>query len=484
MLANLLLVFTVSASLPASGAERFLASASALEASSSAPAAQRIEAQAWLAITRTLLKNQQPEGPPTTALTSTLLMETWGVACVEAAATFPASKATSTAAFAQANEVARLLILAAPSRAARVLVFGGEFALAQDDHTLATNFASRAGNLVDWKANPSGSGNGSLASLLAALSECDHLRRLGTNVAHADRALVIGAVAVQPACAATFETLLDHDDLHSTESAARLLHELNLSSSAHAAAMLAQRTPALEKVPALRLLLAETLMRGGDLAGGLQTLGGPDVLASLRGREQASIMLARALGMAHNGDAKAARETLPMIGGIDNRFFAAIAIDSRLLDRGEREPADVLKDFSTLRAVRTGGLDPYLGAIGAHPSRIDRVLNATIASGRWDLIATLLHPLFQAKGQSGDDWLEERLALLARGLVAAELDDPAAWSALAEAIARLDRIDSQVKALCTLGAWWHALKGDAPLPNSVRVALQSTLEAIAIAPQP
>ena len=484
MLAHLLVSFTLSAPLAGGGAERLLASASALEASSSDSLAKQIEAQAWLAITRTLLNNDPPQGPPDTALTSALLIEAWGVACVEAAAALPASEATSTSAFAQVNEVARLLILASPSGASRTLVFGGELALAQNDHDRAKNVANHAGNLVDWKANPSGSGNGSLASLLGALGECELLARLGTNVSRADRALVAAAAAAQPACEATFKTLLAHDDLTSTEGAARLLYELHQTSSSHAAALLAQRMPALIDIPALRLLLAETLFRGGDLEGGMKTLGGPDALAAFRGREQANLALARAVGMARNGDAKAARETIPRIGGIDNRFFAAIETDSRLLDRGELEPADVLKDFATLRAVRTAGLDPFLGSIAAHPTRLDRVVKATIASGRWELMATLLTPIFQAKGQSGDDWLERRLACLARGLAASGTVSPAAWSSLVEAVARLDRVDSQVQALCTLAAWWHSLQGDAPLPDAMRSTLQSTLESIAVAPQP
>jgi hypothetical protein len=484
MLSSILLSLAISATPNASGAARLLTTASTIEASSSAPLRQKIKAQAWLAVTTASLQGDPAQGPPPHAITSTSLLTEWGVTCLEAASSLPNSPETISYAFAQADEAIRLLATDNPPGAARVCVLAGELAFALNKTKRAREFAIHAGDLVEWRANPIGSGNGSLAMLLASIQECDLLSRLGEGVPASHRAQVAAAAATQPACAASFKELLNNTTFDATESVARLLYELHATGSAEAATQLAARCPAVKEFPELQLLLTQILMLGGDLEGGYAMLGGKDLIDNLRSGDRAQVLLAQTIGMARTGELVAARDAIADIGGIDRKFFAAIEIDSRRLDRGEIEPSEVLADFTTLRAVRTGGLDPFIAAIATHPNRLDRVAQVAVASGQWDLLGTLLKPLFQAKGQSGDDWLEQRIAFLARTLSRTNTQLPDAWSAMISQASALTRVDSQVEAICAMAAWWHAAFGDAPLSEEMQAALISTLETIALEEQP
>lgn len=485
MVCLMLMSLVLASTPPSPGAERLVRTAAALESSSPAPLRQHVQARAWIALANTALGGDPPEGPPQAALPSTTLIADWALACVDAASTFPPNAKATASAEAQVEEVAHLLMLADPSEAARTLVRGGELALAGGNLEKAKELAMRAGARVEWAQNPLGSGTGSLATLLAALGECEMLKRLGNDVPAQSRALVAAAAATDPRCAEVFESLLRDPESHfdSRENAGRLLHELRLVASAPVAEALLRFTPSIVETPALNLLLAQTLLAGGQIEKGMVLIGGEEGIRQLTTSDRARTLLARAIGLARAGELAAARAEIPKIGGIDRRFFAAVQIDSRLLDRGEITAAEVLHEFTTFRAVRTVALDPLLATVAPRPTRLDRVMEAVVSSGRFDLAATLLKPLFKAPGQTGDDWLEFRIALLARSLAAADKDNLAAWGATIEATTQLTRIDSQAKALAAIAVCWQSAHPHDDLPAELRKTLQSAIESIALAPE-
>jgi hypothetical protein len=136
--------------------------------------------------------------------------------------------------------------------------------------------------------------------------------------------------------------------------------------------------------------------------------------------------------------------------------------------------------LNTLRAVRTTALDRFLPRISSRPMPIDRVMDAVVKSGRFELAATLLTPLFAPSNQTGDDWLDRRIALLARAVAKAAPHDNDAWARLISSVSWCARIDSQVRALAAIAMCWNSARPEDAFPQDLRDALSTAIEAIAL----
>jgi len=472
---------------PSPGALRLVRTASSLVSSSVVPPRQSTVAEAWIATARAAIGAAPPEGPPDSVTATPQLMATWASAAIDAAGAGPEQPQAFAYAQVQAQTITRLLQDVDttgteppdPEALARVLLLQGELALVSGDTTAAAEHAHRSATTLLWRENVTIQGITSLATLLARLKDCEGLRKLAQGVHSSQLPEVAAAAASQPACSETAAELIRDPRLLHGARAALLIDQLNQVHASEAMNLLLQLDPALLDTPALRILAVQTFFTDGRLERGLEILGGREILEKLQGRDRTSTLLAMARGHARNGEFTEALALVPKIGGIDSRFLALVAIQSRMLEEGAIEPPEVLESIDSLKSVRTAALDTLLPTIASRPTPLDRVMDAVIASGRFQLGATLLNPLFSPPNQTGDDWLDRRIALLARSLARNGTSDEDAWATLIQYVPWCSRIDQQVRALCVIAMCWSHAHPEAPLPPGVRTALTNAIESIA-----
>ena len=472
---------------PSPGALRLLRTANALETSSVAPLRQRTVAGAWIATATAAIGGEPPQGPPDSVTATPELMATWANACIDAAATGPLDTTAVAYAEVQAETIIRLLsdVDATgteppdPKALAGVFLLAGELALADGNTTAAREYAQRSAATLDWHENLTIEGASSLGMLLARLHDTASISKLADGIPASQLPELVAASASQPGCASVTAALMKNPALLEGGRSAHLLHELNLVHASEATSLLLSADPSITKNPALLLLAVQTFLSDGKTDEGLDLLGGKASLEKLRGRDLFMIRSAMAMGQARNGEFAAAKALIQQLGRIDARFFVLVELQSRMLAKGDIPPAKVLGGIDTLRSVRTTALDPLLPTIASRPTRLDRVMEAVVASERFALAATLLTPLFAPGNQTGDDWLDRRIALLARALAhSAPLDDQA-WETLIRSIPWCARIDCQVRAMASIAMCWNMARPKDALPASIREALSATIEAIA-----
>lgn len=472
---------------PSPGALRLIRTAEALESSIPAPLQQRTVASAWIATATAAIGGEPPDGPPDSATASPELMAVWASSCVDAAAAGPLNASGVAYAEVQVETIARLIgdvdktgtEPPDPRALARVLLLGGDLALANGNTAEAKTFADRSATALDWKENLVIQGTSSLGTLFAQLGDCASIEKLAQNVPPSQIPALIASSASQPTCADTTTRLLKTPSLLKAGRIGLLLHELNLVHGGAATELLLKQDPTIQDNPALRILAVLTLLSDGRIDAGLQLLGGQKILDRLKGIDKPRVFRALSWGYARNGDFDKAMQQLPMVGGFEYRFFTLIEVQSRMIEKGVLKPDKVLASFETLRAIRTTALDPFLPRITARPMPIDRVIGAVVESGRFKLAATLLTPLFAPSNQTGDDWLDRRIALLARAVAKSAPQDDEAWAKIISSVSWCSRIDSQVRAIASIAMCWNSSRPNEALPDSVRDALSSAIEAIA-----
>ena len=472
---------------PSPGALRLIRTASALTSSSVAPPRQLTVAEAWIATARADIGAEPPQGPPDSVTATPQLMATWASSAIDAAAASPLASSAVAYAQVQTETIARLLqdVDATgteppdPKALARVLLLASELALVSGDTTAAGELAHRAAATRNWRENITIHGITSLSTVLARLKDCQGITKLSQSIPPSQLPEVIAAAATQPTCEALTAELIKNPALGEDGRTALLIDQLNRVHASAATDLLLAQSPEVMKTPALRLTIARTFFEDGKFDRGLEIIGGNTILERLQGRDRALMYLAMAQGHARNGDFEKALALIPQIGGIDTRFYALVAIQSRMLAQGAIEPNQVLDGIKTLRSVRTTALDQWLPTIATRPTPMDRVMDALLQSGRFELGATLLTPLFSPSNQSGDDWLDRRIALLARALANSKPQEDDAWATLIEHVSWCARVDQQVRALCTIAMCWQSARANDPLPDTVRSALSKAIEAIA-----
>ncbi len=472
----------------APGTLRLVETAQSLTDSSDAPLLQIHSANAWLATTTADIGGVPPKGPPDSVTATPRSMADWAMSCINAAAALGNNQRAVAYAQKQTTLISKLLEDVDrtgteppdPPALAQVQLLAGELAWVNDDTKSAEKFAIATGETMNWEEDVFITDSILLSRLLAKLGRCDLLERMASTIPPRQIPALIASAASQKSCYEIANKLLDDPSLGVPGRIERLLYELKKISGGEVTESAIARFPDILQKPQNRLVVAETLLTDGRIQRGLKVLGGEDVLARLRGYDSTNIHLALCLGYVKKGQLTQASSLITSINSLDGRFHALVDIDSRLLATGSIEPENVLSTFKTLRFVRTMGMDSFLPLMAKRPAPINLVLNAVIASQRFELAATLLTPLFAAKNQTGDEWLERRISILANSLADSDPHNNDAWSHLLKAISWCSKIDSQVKALCAIASSWNRSRPMEAFPASLKASLNETVERIAI----
>ena len=477
---------------PSPGARRILRTAESLKSSSSTSPHTLAVAEAWLAVGKAVIGDNPPAGPPDSFTATPDLMATWASACVDAAAVAPLNPDSTAYAETQVELMARLLADVDrtgteppdPADLAKVLVLGAALAQSDGNTEAATTFARRAAKAVDWKDDVYVLGVGLLSHVLAETGSCDEIERLSNGVPSWQLPGILVSTAGDPGCEKISTRLLDDQAIIEGARATRLLLELGKARNGATTDALVKKYPELISTPQNRLLAVQAMLSSGMVEPGIELLGGKGILSKLRGYDMLNTVAALAVGEAAQGNWAEALKTAMVIGNTETGILSIMNIQGEMLAKGSIKPEEVLKGLRSLHMIRTSALEPSLARIGHKPSNLDRTLAAMISTNRRDVVFTLLNPKFQARIETGDQWLEKRIGALAVAMTHANSNDIEGWKSLIMAVSRCHRVDSQVRALTAIAMAWDKAHPNDALPNELRNALTDMIVAITVRDAP
>ena len=166
-----------------------------------------------------------------------------------------------------------------------------------------------------------------------------------------------------------------------------------------------------------------------------------------------------------------------LIDQLDDRLVVRFMLERRdAVDgsRGAPDPNRTFEDVSSFRTVTGGRLT---SAIDDHLLRADDVVHALgdlIATGRHELVYSLLAPNSTEPGRPNDQWMPLRVALIGEALADQDAS-PDAWIPLLEALENLDRLDGQIAGLRAVRESYRRAHGDQDLPEDLRLTLDNTI---------
>ena len=471
----------------APGTLRLVQTAQSLKDSSDAPSRQINIAHAWIATTTADVGGVPPQGPPDSLTATPRLMADWAISTIIAASQLGLGE--SAVAFAE-SQIACISTLLKdvdrtgteppnPYALAQVQLCAAELAWVRGDTETAAKMALASGETLSWRKDVFVTDSIRLSRLLAKLGRCELLERMAKNAPTQELPSLIASAASHQSCQPIALELITDPSLKIPGRLENLLYELKKVHGGATTQELIQQFPDILNTPQNRLAVTEILLTDGRIERGLEILGGEKILPRLKGYDSTDIHLALCLGYAKNGQLDKARAMINSIKGLDARFTALVEIDSRKLLNNTLTAPDVLKEFTTLRFLRPTAMDIFLPLIAKRPLPIDVVMSALMSSNRFELAATVLQPLFAPENQTGDEWLEKRIGIIANSLAISDPNNNEAWSELVRVISRCSHIDSQVKALCSIASAWNRSRPSDDLPDLIKETLDQSVMRIA-----
>lgn len=290
------------------------------------------------------------------------------------------------------------------------------------------------------------------------------------------RPAVIAAVLAAAESPDEFEELLDEADLDGAVSGPAVIDELIRRRASDPLSRLAIGRPEVLAIPAVRIATAIEIART-DPETALRLVGGEANLERFPSIARNAFRASMASGRRHDPDPEAWLMDTALIDQLDDRLVVRFMLERRdAVDgsRGAPDPNRTFEDVSSFRTVTGGRLT---SAIDDHLLRADDIVHALgdlIATGRHEVVYSLLAPNSTEPGRPNDQWMPLRVALIGEALADQDAS-PDAWIPLLEALENLDRLDGQIAGLRAVRESYRRAHGDQDLPEDLRLTLDNTI---------